>query len=80
MAVLQHGNGIIFARQEPGAQALSDGRLYIYIDDVDAHYARVRANEVAASEPRDEPWGDRAYFTHDLQGHPWTFATHIVRS
>jgi len=74
MAVFQHGNGLIFARQDPGATALTGGRLYVYVDDVDAHHARVRASGVAASDPCDEPWGDRAYSTRDLQGHPWTFA------
>lgn len=80
MAVLQHGNGIIFARQDAGAEALRGGRVYVYVDDVDAHHARVQANGVDAGEPRDEPWGDRVYNTHDLQGHPWTFATPIERS
>jgi MerR family transcriptional regulator, thiopeptide resistance regulator len=80
MAVLQHGNGIVFARQDADAEALNGGRLYVYGDDVDAHHARVHSNDVAATEPRDEPWGDRAYSTHDLQGHPWTFATPIEPS
>jgi MerR family transcriptional regulator, thiopeptide resistance regulator len=80
MAVLQHGSGIIFARREPNAKGLSGGRLYVYVDDVDAHHAHVQAQHVEASPPRDEPWGDRAYSTHDLQGHPWTFATPIKHS
>jgi uncharacterized glyoxalase superfamily protein PhnB len=75
MAVFQHHNGLIFARHDPRATALSGGRLYVYVDDVDAHYAQVSAHGVAAEEPRDQPWGDRAYDTYDLQGHPWTFAT-----
>lgn len=78
MAVLQLGNGIIFARQEHDAAALTGGRLYVYVDDVDAHSRRVLESGVRASSPRDEPWGDRAYNTHDLQGHPWTFATPIA--
>lgn len=80
MAVFQHRNGLIFARQEPGATALTGGRLYVYVSDVDVHHAQVRANDVTASDPRDEPWGDRAYSTHDIQGHPWTFATPSVAS
>jgi hypothetical protein len=56
--------------QEAGAEALGGGRLYVYVDDVDAHHARVQANGVDSSEPRNEPWGDRAYSTHDPHEHP----------
>ncbi len=75
MAVLDLGIGRVFARQDPQATALTGGRLYVYVPDVDDHYQHVRSAGVAASDPRDEPWRDRVYSTHDLQGHPWTFAT-----
>jgi uncharacterized glyoxalase superfamily protein PhnB len=75
MAVLDLGTGRLFAGHEPAATPLTGGRLYVYVPDVDDHHRSVCAAGVAASPPRDEPWGDRAYSTHDLQGHPWTFAT-----
>jgi uncharacterized glyoxalase superfamily protein PhnB len=77
MAVFQHGNGLIFTRQEANAVAMTGGRMYVYVDDVEAHYAHVRSSGVEVSEPVDAPWGDRTYNTRDLQGHPWTFATPI---
>ena len=57
---------------------LTGGRMYVYVDDVDAHHATVRAAGADASAPDDAPWGDRVYNTRDLQGHPWTFATPAV--
>lgn len=80
MAVFRHGSGLIFARQEAAAAGLTGGRIYVYVDDVDAHFAHVQSSDVEASEPADSPWGDRTYSTRDLQGHPWTFATPIRRA
>jgi uncharacterized glyoxalase superfamily protein PhnB len=75
MAVFQHGTGLIFARQVASAAGLTGGRLYVYVDDVDAHHATARAQGAEAQPPADAPWGDRVYNVRDLQGHPWTFAT-----
>lgn len=77
MAVFQHGNGLIFARQEAGTAAMTGGRMYVYVDDVEAHCEHVRSSGAEVTEPVDAPWGDRTYNTRDLQGHPWTFATPI---
>lgn len=52
--------------------------LYIFVDDVDAHCAKARsagANIIA--EPEDAFWGDRTYVVEDIEGHRWTFATHV---
>ena len=52
--------------------------LYIFVDDVDAHYARARsAGATILSEPEDMFWGDRTYLVEDLEGHRWTFAKHV---
>ncbi len=49
--------------------------LYIYVDDVDAHYAVAKAAGAdIASELEDMFWGDRTYVARDLAGHRWTFA------
>ena len=77
MAVFQHGTGLIFARQVASATGLTGGRLYLYVDDVDAHHAAARAQGADASAPDDAPWGDRVYNVRDLQGHPWTFASPV---
>lgn len=52
--------------------------LYIYVDDVDTHYERAKANGAQIlMEPEDMFWGDRSYAAADLEGHQWTFAQHV---
>lgn len=77
-AILRLGNGLIYARQQDDATGLSGGRLYVYVDDVDAHCQHVPSCGAACNDPSDRPWGDRLYDTHDLQGHPWTFTSKIA--
>jgi uncharacterized glyoxalase superfamily protein PhnB len=52
--------------------------LYVYIDDVDAHFERAKA---AGAEiirpPEDQEYGDRRYDVADPEGHRWYFASHI---
>jgi uncharacterized glyoxalase superfamily protein PhnB len=52
--------------------------LYVYVDDVDAHFERAKA---AGAEiirpPEDEEYGDRRYDVADPEGHRWYFASHI---
>ena len=78
LAVFQHGRGLIYARQVTSATGLTGGRLYLYVDDVDAHHAAAQAAGADASTPDSAPWGDRVYNVRDLQGHPWTFATPVT--
>jgi uncharacterized glyoxalase superfamily protein PhnB len=48
-----------------------DGAL-VYVDDIDAHYARaVAAGAPTLSEVEDGP--GRLYRTEDLEGHRWMF-------
>ena len=54
------------------------GRLYVFVDNVDAHYERSRsAGATIISEPGDQFWGDRVYECIDLEGHRWKFAQHF---
>src|ERR1700744_2481768 len=59
MAVFQHGPGLIFARQVTSAAGLTGGRLYLYVDDVDAHHATARAQGAEAQAPADAPGAAR---------------------
>jgi PhnB protein len=53
-------------------------QLLVYVDDVDAHYALARAaGATIASDPADEPHGDRSYRAVDPEGHRWSFATRV---
>ena len=49
--------------------------MKIYVDDVDAHFARAKAAGASIlSEPEDGFWGGRVYRASDLEGHHWEFA------
>lgn len=53
-------------------------QLYVYVDDVDAHYERARAAGAEIKlEPTDQAYGDRRYDAYDPEGHLWSFATHV---
>ena len=76
-----HGDQIMLASafEEAGTTSPLDlsavhQQLSVYVDDVDAHYARARAEgaEILA-EPADQFWGARSYWVRDLEGHQWFF-------
>lgn len=53
-------------------------RLYIFVDDVDAHFERARdAGARIISEPTEHFYGDRDYECVDPEGHRWKFAQHV---
>ena len=53
-------------------------RLYVFVDDVDAHYERARrAGAKILSEPAEHFYGDRVYECMDPEGHRWKFAQHM---
>ncbi len=61
------------ARDEPVESGW--GRIVLYVDDVDAVYAR--ATELGyepEAAPRDAPWGERFFHLHDPDGHELSFA------
>ena len=52
--------------------------FYLYVPDVDATYARaIAAGAHSASEPGDQPYGDRTASVKDAFGHVWYLATHV---
>jgi len=63
--------------QNPALRGERCGSLYVYVDDVDAHFAVTKgAGATIVSEPEDQFYGDRTYTAEDLEGHHWVFATH----
>lgn len=58
-------------------------QVMIYVDDVDAHYARAKqAGARITYEPQDsdygeEYWSDRSYECEDLEGHRWWFCQRL---
>ncbi len=52
-------------------------QLYVYVDDVDAHFDQARASGATiVSQPVNEH-GDRSYRSVDPEGHRWIFATRL---
>ena len=63
----------------PLASKVAHSGLFIYVDDVDAHFRQARAaGAVIESEPVDQPYGQREYGARDPEGHRWWFATPIA--
>lgn len=84
LAWLELGDGLVMiGRSGPHRHGLTSPAdaeatttmMMVYVDDVDAHYARAVAEGVnVLSEPQDMFWGDRRYEALDLEGHRWHFA------
>ena len=57
--------------------------LMVYVDDVNAHFARARAaGAKVSSEPTvrdygEDHWADRSYGAVDLEGHHWWFTERL---
>jgi PhnB protein len=59
----------------PRDSAVATMGVFVYLGDVDQHYARARAaGAEIVHAPRDESYC-RTYTTRDLDGHPWFFTT-----
>jgi uncharacterized glyoxalase superfamily protein PhnB len=83
-AEMHLGDGVIFLG-DPGDDYKNPKRLgqdtvgiYVYVDDVDAHYDRARAaGAEIVRDPSDEEYGDRRYDAVDPKGHRWYLAQRI---
>ena len=57
------------------AEELATMGIFVYLDNVDAHYERARyAGAEIVKAPQDESYG-RTYTARDLDGHPWFFTS-----
>ncbi|HLL15192.1 MAG TPA: VOC family protein [Pyrinomonadaceae bacterium] len=62
----------------PRALGVATQALYVYVDDLDAHYERARrAGAQIVSPPEDTDFGSREYHVRDVEGHLWTFGTFL---
>ena len=58
---------------------VANSGLFLYVDDVDAHYERARAAGARIDTPPvDQPYGQREYGARDLEGHRWWFGAPTV--
>ena len=54
------------------------GRVILYVDDVDAMYARAVAHGLRPeASPSDGPWGERYFHLRDPDGHELSFARRL---
>ncbi|HEV3430621.1 MAG TPA: VOC family protein [Paraburkholderia sp.] len=66
------------ARTPKSSDAIAPQSFYLYVDDVDAVYARaLAAGAKSLSEPQDQFWGDRFAQVEDLDGYRWALARHL---
>lgn len=62
----------------PQALGAATQALYVYVEDLDAHYERARlAGAQIVSPPEDTDFGSREYHARDVEGHLWTFGTFL---
>ena len=83
-AEVQMSDGVIMLGTPPGDYRNptklggKTQNVYVYVDDVDAHYERAKqAGAKIVREPEDQFYGDRNYAVEDPEGHEWYFGTHV---
>ena len=71
--VRQAGGG----EQSPAQLGYGTQSLTVFVDDVDAHYARAKAAGAnILEEPHETVYGEYQYAAEDLDGHHWLFSRH----
>jgi uncharacterized glyoxalase superfamily protein PhnB len=71
-AEMKIGDSLVMIGQAGGRWAPRPGALYLWVDDVDATYARaLRAGATSESEPEDKPYGHRNAGVIDQNGITW---------
>ena len=62
----------------PQAFGAATQALYVYVENLDAHYERARsAGAQIVSPPAETDFGSREYHARDVEGHLWTFGTFL---
>jgi uncharacterized glyoxalase superfamily protein PhnB len=65
---------MIFKLDAEGTGRPTVHTAWVYVDDIDAHYARARAVGATIVTELASPWGLPFYVADDLEGNRWTFA------
>jgi uncharacterized glyoxalase superfamily protein PhnB len=63
-------------RSSPSALGSATQSLTIFIQDLEAHYARSRTTARIVEELHETEYGEFQYGVLDVEGHPWLFARH----
>ena len=77
-AELRIGNSMIMLGEASGQWKAMPATLQLYLEDVDAVYARaVAAGGTPIAEPANQFYGDRRGGVRDMCGNNWWVATHV---
>ncbi|HEY8145149.1 MAG TPA: VOC family protein [Kofleriaceae bacterium] len=90
---LSYGDGVIMVSESKDSMPHSRSpsqvgggntqNLMVYVDDVEAHWARAReagatmVGEMKNSDYGEDYWSDRGYLCRDVGGHHWYFAQRL---
>jgi uncharacterized glyoxalase superfamily protein PhnB len=83
MVAGERSQGATAARSPKSLNGAVTQSLFIYVDDIEAHYPRalaagaVVARELATTDYGAEYWTDRGYTVLDPEGHTWHFAQRL---
>ena len=70
-------SAIVIEACEPSHPTAKPASIYVYVDDVDATYARaIKFGAVSVSPPEDKPYQERACGVKDSYGNTWYIATY----
>jgi PhnB protein len=73
------GDSIVMLSQSRGEWKAMPAMIYVYIEDVDAVYARALASGATVVQAlADQSYGDRSGGVLDTNGNQWWMATHIA--
>src|SRR6266852_7220617 len=65
-------------RASPAQAGRQTQSLTVFVDDVDAHFARAKSAGAKIVEDLNETmYGERQYGVEDLEGHHWLFSQHV---
>jgi uncharacterized glyoxalase superfamily protein PhnB len=74
-AEINIGDSLVMIGQAGGRWQPRPAALYLWVDDVDASYARaIQAGATSESEPEDKPYGHRNAGVFDPNGVTWWIA------
>lgn len=69
-------NVVMLGTHRPGEPRIEPA-LYVFVDDLDAHFERARAAGAAVDgTPIHTDFDARQYHARDSEGHSWTFGTY----
>ena len=64
--------------QNPTHLGAATHNTYVYVDDIDAHFAHAKAaGATILQEVEEQFYGDKRYGVADPEGHVWYFAEHV---